>query len=252
VAKVTYTPAREISRPVAGAFYDPAVETADKISLVAPTAAVKSIERAMDMAGVLSPAAMETAHAPELYRLGAALPQLVIMCGCGFRDVPGPPQPDGTYASVTQEYIPTYTGVAVEQDLLYGFSAMLKVGTASEIRVGIMWFKTPGRPIDQISVIESDPVGAESNDNWKLFTVQGEPPDTATYLVPYVRLLDTYEDLPFYMMGDMVYIVGPSGAVIALAPDKYMKLGDAAKLLGTDPTMGGGWLIGDPKAKKSR
>jgi hypothetical protein len=225
--------------------YTPALEQDRKVALVAPYNVAREGDNAQILLAILSPPAEERDRAMPLYCRGAAIPQLVVICGCGFQQVSGAALPDGSYEVVTKEYVPTYSGIAVEQDFLYGFSVWLKLLSAGPTTAGIMWFDSPGKVANQLGVIESDP-WTPDRDTWELFTVQGIPPEEATYLVPYVRLTNTFMDIPFYVAGAMVYIHGEAGTVTAFAPDRYLTLGDPGEKLGESGVSGGGFVIGAP------
>jgi hypothetical protein len=170
------------------------------------------------------------------------------MCGCGFKYVAGPPNQDGTYQTVLKELIPTYNGIAVSGSLLYGFSINLKLMDLSATQVGLMWFASPGGVGDQIGNVVSDP-WTPPNDEWYSYTVQGFPPEDPSpgqFLIPYVRVVDTWADIPLYMAGAQVYAQSDTGVVTAFAPDRYITLGDVDELLGEDEGEGGGFLLGNP------
>jgi hypothetical protein len=238
---------------VTTATYTPAIEedVAD-IGAATYTHAIES-DFAREQAGIQGGPAVEYDIAPPLYRRGAALPQLIVMCGCGYQDVSGAAKSykDETtgYETVTKEFIPMYAGIAVQPDRLYGFSIWLRVMSAQFAFAGIMWFEAPGKIVDQIGVKESDPWAPE-HDDWDLFTVQQTPPEGAAFLIPYVRLTNTFADIPFYMAGAMVYVHGDSGVVAAFAPDRYLTLSGPGEVIGADEDEGGGFVIGDPTQRK--
>jgi hypothetical protein len=248
----TYSPAIERDRwpPT---LYTPAVEEDEVPSasgVVYP--AVEDDYAPMLIAPIL-PSAIEFEEALPLFRRGGPVPELIVMCGCGFKYATGAPQKDGSYEHIIKELIPVYQGIAVTEGLLYGFSVNIKMmDINATVQAGMMWFRSPGQVADQIGMVESDPFPPDDNE-WYPYTVQGFPPvDPApgAFMIPYVRIIDTFADIPFYMAGAQVYVMGETGTVSAYAPDLYLTLGDAGELLGVDEEQGGGFFIGNPQEKR--
>ena len=230
--------------------YDPALESNAALSPLAVLEPAYEVDDAISLISIDFLPADEADEALPIFRKGGAVPELVVICGAGFKVVTGKVNPDGTYESVLKELTPTYSGISIREGVIYGFAIWLKIlDVPTPVRAGIMWFRSPGGIADQIGITESDPVSAP-NTEWRQYTVQGTTPtDPApgAFMVPYIRLLDTVMDIPFYMAGATVYepAKGITSAV-PFAPDKYLTLGDPNEKLGEDEAQGGGLLIGQP------
>jgi len=233
MATGTYTPAEEVD------------QATPLVPLILPAS---EVDVAVNLLGIIVTPAEEYDEALPLYRRGGPVPELIVMCGLGYKSIPGPPDEDGNYTTITKDLIPTYSGIPVTEGLIYGFSINLKLRDLKPTTVGIMWFRSPGGVIDQIGEVESDPY-TPPNGEWHQFTVQGMPPvDPApgAYMIPYVRVTNTFADIPFYMAGAHVYGLTGGGEVTAYAPDRYITLGDVDEILGVDEEQGGGFLLGNP------
>ena len=193
---------------------------------------------------------MEVLPAKPEAGTGEALPQFMFCCGCGYQEVPKPPGEVHTQEVIPpREVIPLYAGVAVrDPGTLYGFSIWIKQPVQDSVTVGLLWFGPKGTASDYLSYNEAVPV-TPSDDEWYQYTIQAaapladpeaDPPlPRATYMVPYVRIIDTNYDQSVYIAGALIYEPAKDSPIaIPFAPDRYMTLGDPGETLGSDLFLG--------------
>lgn len=151
--------------------------------------------------------------------------EITIVCGLGRLQT----LDMRTYRTLT----PKYTGIAIEETALYGFSARIKTTATATVNMGIYWFDQ-----DEIYLGKSE-TGTPATGAWQVALVQGTPTATSIYGVPYIRITGRTSGDAFKVMGCMFYRIGPTGSVTALSPDYYLTLGTDELIGESDRVIGG-------------
>ena len=143
-----------------------------------------------------------------------------------------------------REVIPLYGGIPVKPGLGYGFSFYLKTTqplapTPLLVTSVLVWIAKSGQPTDVIGVTVGNPTGVTLANGWEKFEMQGVAPANAVYLVPSIHMDNRTENAgsanfsyAVDLASILVYTYGEEGGGVAVAPDRYLTLGDPNEMIG--------------------
>jgi len=154
----------------------------------------------------------------------------------------------------TKDVVPLYSGIPTDVGMTIGFSAWIKAEKNAVVipKLYLLWFNQSGQPSGILSSTAGGPSGATTA--WQQYTMQAIAPANAVYVVPAIFFESRTGTgaasgrSPFYDVAAVtVYKPGEGGTpVAAVAPDRYLTMGDPAELLGPPKSGFPGYLIGTP------